>query len=65
MTPRQFLGERPTPELAQYRVPGVEGLYLCGPIQHPGGGCIGGGRPVAMRIMMDQKMDLKTAFDAL
>ena len=65
MTPRQFLGERPTPELAQYRVPGVDGLYLCGPIQHPGGGGIGGGRPVAMRIMMDQKMDLKTAFDAL
>jgi phytoene dehydrogenase-like protein len=65
MTPRQFLGERPTPELAQYRVPGVEGLYLCGPAQHPGGGCIGGGRPVAMRIMMDQNMDLKTAFDAL
>jgi hypothetical protein len=25
MTPRQFLGDRPTPELAQYRVPGVEG----------------------------------------
>jgi phytoene dehydrogenase-like protein len=65
MTPRQFMGERPTPELAQYRVPGIEGLYLCGPAQHPGGGCIGGGRPVAMRIMMDQKMDLKTAFDAL
>ena len=65
MTPRQFMGERPTPELAQYRVPGVDGLYLCGPAQHPGGGCIGGGRPVAMRIMMDQKMDLRTAFDAL
>ena len=29
------------------------------------GGGIGGGRPVAMRIMMDQKMDLKTAFSAL
>ena len=65
MTPRQFMGERPTPQLAQYRVPGIEGLYLCGPVQHPGGGGIGGGRPVAMRIMMDQKMDLKTAFSAL
>lgn len=65
MVTRQFLGERPTPELAQYRVPGVEGLYLCGPFMHPGGGCIGGGRPVAMRIMMDQQLDLKTAFGAL
>lgn len=65
MTPRQFMGERPTPQLAQYRVPGVEGLYLCGPAQHPGGGCIGGGRPVAMRVMMDHGMDLNSAFDAL
>ena len=65
MTPRQFMGERPTPELAQYRVPGVDGLYLCGPGQHPGGGCVGGGRPVAMRILMDRKADLKTVFEAL
>lgn len=65
MIPRQFLGERPTPELAQYRVPDVEGLYLCGPAQHPGGGCIGGGRPVAMRILMDHNVDLKLAFNSL
>jgi len=38
----QFLGRRPTPELSQYAVPGVEGLYLCGPFMHPGGGVIGG-----------------------
>lgn len=64
MTPRQFMAERPTPQLGQYRVPGVEGLYLCGPAQHPGGGCIGGGRPVAMRILLDQGADLNSAFTA-
>ena len=65
MTPRQFMAERPTPELGQYRIPGVEGLYLCGPAQHPGGGCIGGGRAVAMRILIDQKADLASVFTAL
>ena len=29
---------RPTPELSGYRVPGVDGLYLCGSGAHPGGG---------------------------
>jgi phytoene dehydrogenase-like protein len=59
MTPDQFLGGRPVPELASYRVPGVEGLYLCGPFMHPGGGANGGGRPVAMRVMMDLGLGLK------
>lgn len=53
----QMLGMRPTPELAQYRVPGAEGLYLCGPFMHPGGGITGGGRPVAMRLMDDLGVD--------
>ena len=53
----QSLGMRPTPELAQYRVPGANGLYLCGPFMHPGGGITGGGRPVAIRIMEDLKLD--------
>ena len=53
----QSLGMRPTPELAQYRVPGAEGLYLCGPFMHPGGGLTGGGRAVAMRIMEDAGVD--------
>lgn len=53
----QMLGMRPTPELAQYRVPGAEGLYLCGPFMHPGGGITGGGRPVAMRLMDDLDVD--------
>ena len=53
----QMLGMRPTPELAQYRVPGAEGLYLCGPFMHPGGGITGGGRPVAMKLMDDLGVD--------
>jgi phytoene dehydrogenase-like protein len=59
MTPKQFLDGRPIPELANYRVPGVEGLYLCGPFMHPGGGANGGGRPVAMRVMMDLGLGLR------
>ena len=31
-------GHRPTPDLAQYTVPGVERFYLVGPFLHPGGG---------------------------
>lgn len=58
MTPDQFLNGRPIPELANYRVPGIDGLYLCGPFMHPGGGANGGGRPVAMRVMMDLGLSL-------
>ena len=53
----QSLGMRPTKELSQYRVPGAEGLYLCGPFMHPGGGITGGGRPVAMQVMNDIGVD--------
>lgn len=53
---------RPTPALAQYRVPGVKGLYLAGPFMHPGGGVWGGGRPVAMRVLEDLGIDFKKLF---
>ena len=53
----QFLGRRPTPELSQYAVPGIEGLYLAGPCMHPGGGVIGGGRATAVKMMEDLGMD--------
>jgi hypothetical protein len=43
-------GHRPTPDLAQYTVPGVERFYLVGPFQHPGGGVYGAGRATAMRM---------------
>ncbi|MGH8704288.1 MAG: phytoene desaturase family protein [Burkholderiales bacterium] len=36
----QALWMRPVPELAHYRTP-VEGLFLCGPGMHPGGGIAG------------------------
>jgi phytoene dehydrogenase-like protein len=49
----QWLGRRPTPELAQYRVPGIAGLYLSGPCFHPGGTVTGGGRATAMKLMSD------------
>lgn len=48
---------RPTPALAQYRVPGVAGLYLTGPFMHPGGGMTGGGRATAVRMFEDLGMD--------
>ncbi|KAI1856948.1 uncharacterized protein JN550_013550 [Neoarthrinium moseri] len=53
---------RPTPALAQYRVPGVQGLYLCGPFMHPGGGVWGGGRPVAKRVMEDLGIEFDAHF---
>jgi phytoene dehydrogenase-like protein len=64
-TAGQLLGRRPLVELAQYRIPGLEALYLAGPFQHPGGTVTFGGRATAMRMMMDWKMDLKKAFTVL
>jgi phytoene dehydrogenase-like protein len=49
---------RPTPELGQFTVPGVERLYLVGPFQHPGGGVFGAGRATAIKMAADLKMDL-------
>ncbi len=34
----QMGAHRPTPDLGQCTVPGVERFYLVGPFQHPGGG---------------------------
>src|SRR5271170_3729107 len=50
-------GHRPTPDLAQYTVPGVERLYLVGPFQHPGGGVYGAGRATAIRMFEQLGMD--------
>jgi phytoene dehydrogenase-like protein len=52
---------RPTPELGQYTVPGVDRLYLVGPFQHPGGGVFGAGRATAMKVAADLKVDLTRA----
>lgn len=59
----QILGRRPTPALANYRVPGVERLYLCGPFMHPGGTVTLGGRPTAMVMYRDLGIDLNRGFD--
>jgi len=50
-------GHRPTPDLAQYTVPGVDRLYLVGPFMHPGGGVYGAGRATAMRMFEHFGMD--------
>ena len=46
---------RPMPELSGYRMPGVEGLYLCGASMHPGGGVFGAsGRSAAATALADR-----------
>lgn len=61
MSSYQLGSHRPTPELGQFTVPGVDGLYLVGPFQHPGGGVFGAGRATAVRMYEDLKLD----FDAV
>jgi phytoene dehydrogenase-like protein len=48
---------RPIPELSNYTVPGVAGLYLCGPFMHPSGGVFGGGRATAIKMFQDLGLD--------
>jgi phytoene dehydrogenase-like protein len=55
-TSYQLGAHRPTPDLGQMSVPGVERLYLVGPFQHPGGGVFGAGRAAAMRAFDDLGM---------
>ncbi len=56
-TSYQSGAHRPTPDLGQYRVPGVERLYLVGPFQYPGGGVFGAGRATAQVICDDLSID--------
>src|SRR6478735_2423785 len=56
-TTYQSGSHRPTPELGQYRVPGVGRLYLGGPVQRPGGGVFGAGRATAMVMAEDLGID--------
>jgi phytoene dehydrogenase-like protein len=56
-TTYQSGAHRPTPELGQYRVPGVDWLYLVGPFQHPGGGVFGAGRATAQVLLDDLGFD--------
>ncbi len=57
-TSYQSGSHRPTPELGQLTVPGIERLYLVGPFQHPGGGVFGAGRATAVKLAEDLKIDL-------
>jgi phytoene dehydrogenase-like protein len=59
----QSVGHRPTPDLGQYRVPGIDGLYLCGPSMPPAGSVVGAGRAVAMVMFEDMGMDFNKTFD--
>ena len=52
---------RPTPELSQFSVPGIAGLYLVGPFQHPGGGVFGAGRATAQKVCDDLKINFDKA----
>jgi phytoene dehydrogenase-like protein len=56
-TTYQSGAHRPTPELGQYTVPGVDRFYLVGPFQHPGGGVFGAGRATAMKMFEAMGMD--------
>jgi phytoene dehydrogenase-like protein len=58
-TTYQSGAHRPTPELGQYRVPGVDRLFLVGPFQHPGGGVFGAGRATAQVLLEDLGLDIE------
>jgi phytoene dehydrogenase-like protein len=58
-TSYQSGSHRPTPELGQYRVPGVDRLYLVGPFQYPGGGVFGAGRATAQVMCEDLSIDFQ------
>ncbi len=55
----QSVGHRPSADLGQYTVPGVQRLYLVGPFMHPGGGVFGAGRATAIRMFEDLGMDFE------
>ena len=55
----QSLSHRPTADLGQFTVPGVERLYLVGPFQHPGGGVFGAGRATAIKMFEELGMDFE------
>jgi phytoene dehydrogenase-like protein len=58
-TSYQSGAHRPTPDLGQYRVPGIERFYLVGPFQYPGGGVFGAGRATAQVMCDDLKIDFE------
>ncbi len=60
----QLFFNRPVPGYAQYRGP-VEGLWMCGSSNHPGGGVMGApGRNAAVEILRTTKHDRSGVRDA-
>lgn len=57
MFQHQRFGNRPTPRLSRYAIPGADGLYLAGPFVRPRGAVTGGGRCTAMQMMADLGID--------
>ncbi len=53
----QSAGHRPTPDLGQFTVPGIDRLFLAGPFQHPGGGVYGAGGATAIKMFEQLGMD--------
>jgi phytoene dehydrogenase-like protein len=51
----QALWMRPLPELARYKTP-IEGLWLCGPGTHPGGGIAGASGYNCARAILKEKV---------
>ncbi|NWK97922.1 hypothetical protein DM806_20120 [Sphingobium lactosutens] len=62
MTADQLMGARPTPELSQYQIPGIDGLFLTGCTTYPGGLATLGGHASAMKIYQKLGINLKTGF---
>lgn len=52
----QFFSHRPFAGSGYYKMP-MEGLYLCGPSSHPGGGVTAGARGAAMVLMEELGLD--------
>ena len=62
MTANQLMGARPTPELSQYQIPGIERLFLTGCTTHPGGLATLGGRASAMKIYKEMGIPYQKGF---
>ncbi len=58
----QFFSHRPFAGSGYYKMP-VDGLYLCGPSTHPGGGVTGGARGTAMVVLEDIGLDFDTVIE--
>jgi len=58
----QQFGNRPFPEIADYRLP-VKKAYITGPSTYPGPGIIGGGRATVQNVMEDLGIDFESVIE--